>query len=74
MNPRLRLFCEDDSGTTALANDNLVAVRLSDILEPLLDAALGNRTFLRDFADDVLQIPTDLHDVLAAYRVASTGW
>ncbi len=45
-----------------------VTVSTSDVLPLLVDAALTNRAWLEDFADDTLEIPQDLYDVLLAYR------
>jgi hypothetical protein len=44
-----------------------ISVRLSDITRVLEDAVRGGRTWVRDFADDEVQISADLYDVLAAY-------
>ena len=43
-----------------------VSVRLGDVLQPLASALLADRTFLRDFADDQLQLPADLLACLQA--------
>ena len=45
-----------------------VAVSLADMV-PLLMHALGNnRSWLSDFAEDVVHVPQDLYEVLVAYR------
>lgn len=67
MTPRLRLYTEDDVSCSTMT-PSTVSVRLAEILEPLLDAARFNRSFLRDFADDELQLPADLFEVLTAYK------
>lgn len=45
-----------------------VHVSLGDMAPLLLHAANANKAWLRDFADDVVQIPRDLYEVLVAYR------
>ena len=45
-----------------------VSVSASDLLPLLLDAALANRAWLEDFADDSIEITQDLYEVLLAYR------
>jgi len=45
-----------------------VSVSTADVLPLLLDAALTNRAWLEDFADDTMDIPRDLYEVLLAYR------
>ena len=45
-----------------------VSVATGDVLPLLLDAALANRAWLEDFAEDTMEIPQDLYEVLLAYR------
>ena len=45
-----------------------VRVSLGEILPLLADAVASDRTWLRDFADDEVEISADLNDVLQAYR------
>ena len=45
-----------------------VRVSLGEILPILADALAGNRTWLKDFVTDEVEISADLHDVLEAYR------
>ena len=52
----------------AAAGAARVRVTLAEILPILADAAASDRTWLRDFADDEIEISADLHDVLDAYR------
>jgi len=66
MSPRLRLFREDSVCSTN--STSTVSVKLAEILDPLLKAAVDNRSFLRDFADDEIQISADLFDVLSCYQ------
>lgn len=45
-----------------------VRVSLGEVLPLLADAVASDRTWLRDFADDEIEISADLNDVLQAYR------
>jgi hypothetical protein len=45
-----------------------VRVTLGEVLPLLTDAVASDRTWLRDFAADEIDISADLHDVLQAYR------
>jgi|694.fasta_scaffold00198_24 hypothetical protein len=45
-----------------------VHVSLGDMAPLLMHAANANKAWLRDFSDDVVQIPRDLYEVLVAYR------
>ncbi|MCC7339374.1 MAG: hypothetical protein IT422_30140 [Pirellulaceae bacterium] len=45
-----------------------VRVSAGDVLPLLADAALTNRAWIEDFADDTMEIPQDLYEVLLAYR------
>jgi len=64
MRHRLRLFTGDDTATTT---SEQVTVRLGDISRALRDAARWNRTWLEDFADDEVQVSSDLYEILSAY-------
>ena len=66
MRPRLRLFRGDDQVAT-LAEPS-VNVRLSEITEILADASRTERAWLHDFADDEVQISSDLYEVLCSFR------
>jgi hypothetical protein len=52
----------------APARGATVRVTLGEVLPLLADAVASDRTWLRDFADDAVEISADLHDVLQAYR------
>ncbi len=67
MTNRLRLYTEDDLGCP-VTTPATVSVRLSEVLDSLVDAARSNRSFLNDFADDELQLPSDLYEVLTAFQ------
>ena len=45
-----------------------VRVTVGEVLPLLADALASDRTWLRDFADDEVEISADLHEVLEAYR------
>lgn len=54
--------------SAAAGQDDVVQVRLGEILPLLADAVNSQRTWLRDFSDDQISISTDLHEVLLAYQ------
>ena len=61
----LRLFTgEDESAEQPTEN---VTVRLGDISRALMDASRWNRTWVSDFADDEIQVSSDLFEILSAY-------
>jgi hypothetical protein len=68
----LRIYKGPEMGGPSLAvaapRDNTVRVALGDVLPLLADAVASNRTWLTDFAADEIEISSDLHDVLQAYR------
>lgn len=66
MQSRLRLF----TGENRIGDDTpaLVSVRLGEIVQPLADAINSNRTFVNDFADDEIQLSSDLYDVLKKFH------
>lgn len=65
MRPRLRLFTGEETDT-ALAEPQ-VTMRFSEIVRVLSDAVVWDRTWLSDFADDEVQVSSDLYEVLSAY-------
>ncbi len=60
----------DHSSVAVMPRESAATVRvtLGDILPVLADAVASNRTWLGDFAGDEIEISSDLHDVLQAYR------
>lgn len=69
--PALQLFkpdCEYRESTATCFEPGNVSVKAHDVLPLLVDAALTNRAWLEDFADDAIQIPQDLYEVLLAYK------
>jgi len=63
MRDRLRLF----TGGEAVATAEQVTIKLGDISRALRDASRWNRTWLDDFADDEVQVSSDLYEILSAY-------
>lgn len=65
MRHRLRIFTgEDDTAQEATEN---VTIKLGDISRALIDASRWNRTWISDFADDEIQVSSDLYEILSAY-------
>jgi len=69
----LRIYNGPDQGATGLKvvaapRANTVRMPLGEVLPLLADAVASNRTWLTDFADDEIEISSDLNDVLQAYR------
>lgn len=64
MRNRLRIFPANESVQRQPAQT--VTVSLGEILEPLAEALASNRTFINDFSDDEVQIPSDLYEALMA--------
>lgn len=64
MRNRLRIFPADESVQSHAPSS--VTLKLGEILEPLAEALQSRRTFIQDFADDEVQIPTDLYEALMA--------
>lgn len=64
MRNRLRIFPADES--VQIGPTQTVTVSLGEILEPLTEALLSKRTFISDFSDDNVQIPSDLYEALMA--------
>ena len=68
---RLRVYYGPE-GDTALCREtpkqDTVTVPLGDVFPLLADAVQAQRTWLRDFADDEITIPTDLYEVILAYQ------
>ncbi len=53
---------------TGTAAPKTVSIPLAEIVPLLLDAVHNNRAWLKDFSDDLVQIDSDLYDVLLAYK------
>jgi hypothetical protein len=62
---------QEDSATVAIADGkarDTINVPLTEVLPLLADAVRSDRTWLRDFADDEVNISMDLYEVLLAYQ------
>lgn len=66
MHHRLKMFLGEAPVETTAATG--ITVTLREISTVLAEAVASRRTWLQDFADDPIQIPNDLYDVLVAYR------
>lgn len=62
---RLRLYTGEDESTDTVTDN--VTVKLGDISRALLDATRWNRTWVSDFADDEIQVSSDLYEILSSY-------
>lgn len=65
MRHRLRLYTGDDESTQTETEN--VTVKLGDISRALIDATRWNRTWVSDFADDEIQVSSDLYEILCSY-------
>jgi len=70
---KLRVYNGEDLDQSALKlrsapAASTVRVSLGEVLPLLTDAVASSRTWLSDFADDEVEISSDLHEVLQAYR------
>jgi hypothetical protein len=66
MQHRLKAYLGEDSVETAETPS--ITVSLREISGILAEAVNGRKAWLDDFADDPIQIPADLFDVVLAYR------
>jgi len=69
MRHRLRLF----NGTALEEESPTVSVSFGEFRRIVLDAQRTQRTWLRDFDGDTLQVPEDLLEVLTAYKTMLPG-
>jgi hypothetical protein len=72
MRPRLRLYSGDNEGGLATQSPQ-VAMKFSEFFQVVAEASRFKRTWLRDFADDEVQVPEDLYEVLSAYWTLRPG-
>jgi hypothetical protein len=77
MQHRLKAYLGEDSvetfstpeiDTAATPENGSITVSLREISGILAEAVNGRKAWLEDFADDPIQIPVDLFDVVLAYR------
>jgi hypothetical protein len=67
MRANLRLFTNDDFSPQSPQASPQVSIRLGEFCRILADALGSHRTWVQDFADDPIDVPADLYDVLTAY-------
>ena len=72
MRPRLRLFTGDDEGGLATEQPQ-VTMKFAEFFQIVSEASRFQRTWLEDFADDDVNIPEDLYEVLSAYWTLRPG-
>lgn len=72
MRPRLKLFCGDDDGGTAVEAPR-VSMKFAEFFHIVAEASRFKRTWLRDFEDDDIEVPEDLFEVLSAYWTLRPG-
>ena len=65
MRPSLRLFIGEEDGI--YSEPPQVTMTLGEFCRILTEAQRVDSTWLQDFADDEVQIPPDLHDVMTGY-------
>ena len=65
MHQRLRLFTGDDEDQDL--EQLKVKISFGELSTILLEATRKQRSFLRDFEDDEIQLTEDLYQVLTAY-------
>ena len=70
--PRLRIYCGPAQKSPAVSPNkpvrDTVTISLGEVFPFLADAVLNQRTWLSDFEDDEVTIPTDLYEVVLAYQ------
>lgn len=69
-NPMAEAEAELDRELARLAGDaepRTVAITLGQMVPLVMDAAVKDRLWLKDFSDEVVQIDADLYEVLLAY-------
>ncbi|QDT99330.1 hypothetical protein [Gimesia aquarii] len=71
MQHRLRIFTGEEE--TPEQADSLVNVRFGEIADALAEAVYYRRTWVSDFSDDEVKIPSDLYAILSAYSHLRPG-
>ena len=64
MQHRLRIFTGEEE--TLEQKDQMVNVRFGEIADALAEAVYYRRTWVSDFSEDEVKIPTDLYAILTA--------
>lgn len=70
-NERLRVYygpTSPEPQPAATEKREQVSIPLSDVFPLLADAVVSQRTWLNDFADEEIAIPTDLYELILAYQ------
>ena len=65
---RLRLYHGPEEGVETREDKRSVRLPLGEVLPLLMDAAMSERTWLRDFEHDEVTISTDLYEMILAYQ------
>ncbi|QDT40980.1 hypothetical protein Pan241w_10390 [Gimesia alba] len=71
MQHRLRIFTGEEESLEQ--NDSLVNVRFGEIADALAEAVYYRRTWVSDFSEDEVKIPSDLYAILTAYSHLRPG-
>jgi hypothetical protein len=66
MRSRLRLFTGVDESSVAV-QEPPVTIKVGQLAKILADAHRSQRTWLKDFSDDEVQISADLYEVMTSY-------
>lgn len=70
MQHRLRIFTGEKETSE---QDTMVNVRFGEIADALAEAVYYRRTWVSDFSDDEVKIPSDLYAILTAYSHLRPG-
>ncbi len=65
MRPQLRLYTGEDQAVGF--EEPRLTISFGELSRVLLEASRSQRSFLRDFEDDEVQMSPDLYQVLTAY-------
>jgi hypothetical protein len=71
MHHRLRLYTGDDEFATTA--EPKTSIKLADLIRVISDASRFKRSWLNDFENDDVEIPTDLYDVISTYWEVRPG-
>ena len=71
MRPTLRLFHGEEDGI--YSEPPQVTMTLGEFCRILTEAQRFDSTWLQDFADEDVQIPLDLHEVMSTYWTLRPG-
>lgn len=70
MRAELKIYRGEDvySEESFSSESPTVNVRLAEMIRAIADAVHWNRTWLHDFKNDEIQVPSDLYEVITAYN------